>query len=142
MRKIIKTFVRTFDLLKEMCAEVGYYVSYFLRTNLYAMGAMLELSTPYILWYIVVNEYERRGYFAVGGEVFIPLFFFFVSSVLKRLANKSGKGNEIPVAKKRYTMEQEYGEVTILEEDIQEIILYLNDVENYIEKRGLQKWDS
>lgn len=130
------------EAIKESITDLCCLVAYTVKSNIYILGTLIELSAPYIMWSVVINEYERRGCFTVGGEIFIPLVLFFFSSVMKRVANKGGYGNDVPVAKKRFTQEEEYGEITIREEDVQEVILYLNDVENYIEKKGLQKWES
>ena len=140
MKRVGKVLKSLFVLIGAMIAEIYHAVVYFLKSNLYVFGQLIEIGTPYFMWYIVVEVYKERGYFAIGGEMFIPLFLFFISGVIKKLSNIHGTGYEIPVANKRFTIEEEYGEVTIAEEDIQEVILYLNDVENYIEKRGLNKW--
>lgn len=142
MRKIWNKLKNFFALCREVLREMWFVVAYTVERNVYVVAKLIEISTPYIMWYLTISLYEERGYFAVGGEVFVPVALFFVCSVLKKLSNEKGQGYAIPVAKKRFTAEDDFGEVSISENDIHEIILYLNDVENYIEKRGLQKWDS
>lgn len=134
----IKEFV---SLILEVIKEAWFNIKYTIEKNLYALGKVLELSTPYIMWYLVIQLYKERGYFAIGGELFIPVLLFFVCGIIKKASNKKGKGYDVPVYSKRFTKEDGY-EVTISEDDLQEVILYLNDVENYIEKRGLKKWES
>jgi len=139
MRRMWNKFIDFLALVLEVIKEVWFVVIYTIKSNLYVMGKMLEFSIPYIMWYLTISLYEERGQFAVGGEMFLPVLLFFICGVIRKASNKKGQGNEFPVANKRFTTEEEYGEVTISEDDIQEIILYLNDVENYIEKRGMQR---
>lgn len=127
-------------IVKEVIEEAIYTTMYTLKTNLYVFGKLIELSAPYIMWYITIMNYKQRGHFTVGGEIFLPVVILFTSSVLKKISNNSRNGYEIPVAKKRFTINEDFGEITINEEDLQEVILYLYDVENYIEKRGLHRW--
>jgi hypothetical protein len=61
---------------------------------------------------------------------------YLISSILRRIGNKTNNGNELPIPRKRYTEEQEDGEVYIKKEDLQEVILYLNEVENYLVRKG------
>lgn len=129
-----------FKAIKEILLEIYYGVKFIVESNLYNLGVLIEISMPYIMWYVGIKEFQRRGYFAIGGELFIPLFLLLLSSILKKIANRKGKGYRLPIARKRFTIEGEDGEVSVAETDIQEIILYLNDVENYIEKRGWSKW--
>lgn len=142
MRKIVKTIKKVIALCLEVLNEVWLFTAYALRRNVFIFCKMLEFSTPYIMWYLTISMHKERGYFAVGGELFIPLVLSFICSVLNKVSEESGQGYNFPVAKKRFTAEDDFGEVTISENDIPEIILYLNDVENYIEKRGVQRWES
>lgn len=134
----LKSFI---SLIGESLKEVWLIIAYTVERNLYVMSKIIEISTPYIMWYVTITLYKERGQFAIGGEVFLPVAILFLSNILRKLSNKRGQGYEIPTSKKRYTTEDDFGEVSISEDDLQEIILYLNDVENYIEKRGLKKWD-
>ena len=136
--KVIRMLKNVFEPIGELVSEFCFGLVYTIKKNVYVFGAMLELSSPYIMWYVAISLYDKRGYFAVGGEIFLPVVIFFLYSLLKKIANRNGKGNQIPVARKRFTKEDDWGEVSIAEEDIQEIILYLNDVENYIERKGLR----
>jgi hypothetical protein len=141
MKNIFKALKRILNPIEEVIVEVVYAITFFLESNLYNFGLLIEIGTPYIMWYIGIITFQERGVFAVGGELFLPIGLMTIASILKKSANKRGKGYQVPVARKRFTSEDEYGEISIAEEDIQEIIIYLNDIENYIEKRGLNRWD-
>lgn len=134
----MKNIFRAFG---EIMVELFWNINYFIESNLYNFGMLIEVGTPYIMWYIGISLYQERGYFGVGGELFLPLVLMIAANTLKKAANRKGKGNKLPVYKKRFTVEDEWGEVSIREQDIPEIILYLNDLENYIEKRGYSRWN-
>lgn len=140
MKNIFRVFKRFFGIIGEVVSDFLCGVIFFLESNLYNFGMLIDISTPYIMWYIGIALFQERGYFGVGGELFIPIALMFIATTFKKAANRRGKGYRVPVARKRFTVEDEYGEISIAEDDIQEIILYLNDVENYIEKRGWNRW--
>lgn len=142
MRKMVKVIKRVVELCLEVLNEAWLFMAYAVKRNIFIFCKMLEFSTPYIMWYLAISMHKERGYFSVGGELFIPPVFFFICGVLNKVSEESGQGYNFPVAKKRFTSEDDFGEVTITENDIPEVILYLNDVENYIEKRGMQRWGS
>lgn len=130
-----------FSIVGEAVYEIGCGIRYFFEVNLYNFGLIIEIAAPYIMYYLSAQLTLLRGKLAVGGEVFLPLVLMIFASFIKKCANKKGKGYRLPINRKRFTSEDEWGEVTISEDDIQEIILYLNDVENYIEKRGWNRWE-
>lgn len=140
MKNIFRVVKRFLELIGEVASDFICGVVFILESNLYNFGMLIDISTPYIMWYIGTALFQDRGRFAVGGELFLPIALMFIATVFKKSANRRGKGYRVPVARKRFTTEDEYGEISIAEDDIQEIILYLNDVENYIEKRGWNRW--
>lgn len=62
------------------------------------------------------------------------LVFGFILSVLSDIINV---GNDVPIPPRRFTIESEQDGVSIKREDIQEIILYLDELENWLERKGL-----
>ena len=121
-----------FDSLKDMACDAGYFI----MRNLYNVYILLDIACPYLMLYLGADLYEQRGKFILGGEVFIPLCIFFVSSLIHRVANKNNVGDSIPVPRKRFTEETQDG-YSIKQDDINEIIIYLGEVEDYLEKKKL-----
>ena len=72
----------------------------------------------------------------MGKEIFIPVLVMFIVYFLRSLANKLGTGDIVPVPVKRFTIEGEDGEISIENNRIQELILYLADLEDYLERKG------
>lgn len=125
--------------LKEIISDAWYGLLYFVQNNLYNFGVLVSISSPYLMLYIGNYVYQVRGKHAIGGEIFVPVILGIISSLCKRVANKLNKGYEVPVYTRRFTSEND-GEVTVKQEEVQEIILYLADVENYIERKGIAPW--
>lgn len=130
--------MRLFEVVGEIAYDMFQDIIDVLRNNLYNVYKLIMFACPYIMLYIGVYVYEQRGYFAIGGEIFIPVFLWLISSFLHRLANKNNRGDSVPVPRKRFTeIEEEMDGYTINQDDINEIILYLGEVEDYLEKKRL-----
>lgn len=114
-------------------------IAYFFSRTLYLWISLLELLCPYLMWYITIYCYKERGSFQIGGEVFIPIVYLMFTRILKNFANRRNLGNSIPVPRERFTKELEEGEFSVDENRLQEMILYVADVEDYLERKGLIK---
>lgn len=109
----------------------------FLKNNLRTFAMILEIVAPYIMYFIGQRLATDRGMIAVGGEIFIPLIISIVIGLLRGSANRIGKGITTPIPNKRFTTVSEDGEVSIDNDRIQEVILYLADLEDWLERKGL-----
>lgn len=65
--------------------------------------------------------------------IFIYVLIFYIEQFLNRI----GKGSKIPVPIRRFTSEDEFGEISIENERLSELIIYINDVEDWLTKKGL-----
>ena len=109
----------------------------FIENNLKNFANILKIVLPYLMYFIGQSVFKSRGYFAVGGEIFIPLIFGIVIYYIRSFANKIGKGITIPVPDERFTEVDEDGEVNVQNSRLQEMILYLADLEDWLERKGL-----
>lgn len=89
------------------------------------------------MYFIGQKVCADRGQVTVGSELFIPIVVCVIIYYLRSYANKIGKGTTIPVPEKRFTEVDDYGEVSIPNNRIQELILYLADLEDWLERKGL-----
>lgn len=112
-------------------------VHYFITSNLRNFAWILNFILPYVMYVIGQNVCAERGKIAFGGELFIPILFCVITYYIRSYANKIGKGTTIPVPDKRFTEVDDYGEVSIPNNRIQELILYLADLEDWLERKGL-----
>lgn len=113
-------------------------VLYFFAVNMRYFANLISTAIPYVMYFIGQSVSLDRGRFAVGGEVFIPIFAAVVIYYLRQIANRSGKGNTIPVPEKRFTeVDESTGEVTILTARTEEMLIYMADLEDWFERRRM-----
>ena len=100
----------------------------------------MTVCIPYIMWYLCIDLYRIRGKFAVGGEAFIPLLMFAFIYYIRQFANRIGKGERIPVPDERFTEEgEEDGEYTVEVSRMEEMIIYMSKLEDWLHRKGLLK---
>lgn len=126
----------TFDIL----LEVKYIIIDFIGSNLRNVSILLRTGLPYLMWYLGIKLYIDRGKFAIGGEIFIPIFIFIFTYYIRQYANRIGKGEKIPIPNKRFTEPgEEDGEYTIETKRLEEMILYMSNLEDWFQRKGLLK---
>lgn len=130
----MKKFLR---VVAEITHETFCDFAYFIKSNLIAFASILNLIIPYAMYFIGQYIAINRGKIAVGYEIIAPLVFIILIYYLKSMANKMGKGTVIPVPDKRFTQVDDYGEVSIENNRIQELILYMADLEDWMERKGM-----
>ena len=133
MKKVLRFFEIAWSIVMDVFATVFMW----LEDNLRNIAKLLNILLPFLMLYIGQAVYQERGKFAVGGEILVPIFVGIIIYFFRSFANKIGKGMSIPTPSERFTEEDDDGEVTIPTSRIQELILYMNDLENWLERRGL-----
>lgn len=128
---------RFFHILKEVLYDAIVAVIYFIGSNLRTFANILSISCPYVMYLLGQYAFSFRGEFNVGGELLIPLVFAVVTYLIRQFANKIGKGTTIPVPQRRFTSVDDDGEVSVNQNRLQELILYVADVEDWLERHGL-----
>lgn len=124
-------------MLWEITKEVGYSILYFIESNLRYVAELVNIGLPYGMYLLGQMLVLERGKFAVGGEVFVPIIVCIVVYYMKEVANRCNKGKRIPIPRERFTEVDEDGEVSIDTSRTQELILYVADLEDWLERRGL-----
>ena len=133
--KLVQLIIRFFSIMFAIVVELFFMILDVIGRNLRNLTLLLQVGLPYLMWYLGAYFYEERGEFAVGGELFIPLFVFLVIYFVGSFANHIGKGERIPVPEKRFT-EVDDGEVSIQVSRQDEMLFYLADLEDYLERKG------
>lgn len=126
------------NLITSIFVDLFYNFKNFLARNLVTFSRILKVAMPIVIFYLG-TIYDKGNSDILCYAVIVLLSFWFVEYFLESLANKIGKGITVPVPHKRFTNEDEYGEVTIPNERLEELILYVNDLENWLEKKRLLK---
>lgn len=120
----------------EIIKDVVRNVVYFVESNLRNFANLLNVLLPYAMLFIGQYAYEKRDGFIIGGELFIPVIVYIVVYFIRSYANKIGKGTTIPVPQKRFTSVDDNDEVSIEHNRLQELLLYVADLEDWLERKG------
>ena len=107
-------------------------IIYAVACNLKNVSFVLNLVLPFVCFYL--GRYSLLNFLVV---CIIILFGLFLSYFTKQFANKIGKGETYPVPTKRFTEKSNDGEVSIEVERLQELTLYMADLEDWFESKGI-----
>lgn len=130
MKRIIKLVA---DATKTMFCEIAYFFTF----NIRYVAVLVEVACPYGMYFVGQRLALDRGYVAVGGELVLPIVVMVVVYYMKEISNRCNKGVRIPLPIKRFTeVDHETGEVNVRQDRVQELILYLADLEDWLERKG------
>ena len=127
---------RFIKVTSEIFADAAWFISRFVSHNLRNAASLANLILPYAMYFIGRGTCPGRSHDVIGYEILIPIAVFIVSYFLRSYANKIGKGYTIPIPERRFT-EVDGGEVSVENRRIQELLLYLADLEDWMERQGL-----
>ena len=114
-----------------------YAVRYFVQINMRYFATIIAIVLPYAMYVIGQRVALDRGKFAIGSEVLIPVLVTIVVHYLREVANRNNKGARIPVPRKRFTEVSDDGEVTVERNRLQELLLYVADLEDWLHSKGM-----
>lgn len=116
--------------------ELYYQFKYFISINLKYLIKLIDISIPYIYAYISILLYRERNVFIIGYEALFPIIAYIILSLLNNFLNKINRGYDIPLPRERFTTLNDNGNVSIDNSSVNDIILYLYDLEEYLKSKG------
>lgn len=116
--------------------ELYHQFKYFISINLKYLLKLIDISIPYIYTYISIILYKERNDFIIGYEVLIPIIAYIILSILNNFLNKINRGHDIPIPRERFTTLNDNGNVSVDNSSVNDIILYLYDLEEYLKSKG------
>lgn len=122
----MKIFKEICSVFVEWIGEMLWYVDH----SMYGFVSILE-------WFVPLFSIAMYKYIGIYEAIILSIVLMVVIRFIKRLANKRNVGDSVPVPGKRFTTEDDDGEVTIENSRLQELILYINDIENWLERKGM-----
>ena len=128
---------RVLEILKSVMREMFSTFKYVLSTSIYPISKILVFILPYLMLLVGVTIYKDLG---LGMKVFflvIPILISLLSYFLKSFANKIGKGEAPPIPRERFTSDDGDGEVSVEHSRLQELLLFVFDYEEWLERKGL-----
>ena len=117
-------------------SELYHQFKYFISINIKYLIKLIDISIPYIYAYISILLYRERNNLIIGYEVLIPIIAYIILSVLNSFLNKINKGYDIPLPRERFTTLNDNGNISVDNSSINDIILYLYDLEEYLKSKG------
>lgn len=122
-----------YEVLFDMLMGVGYWF----KKSLNSIALAIIIICPYVSMAAAVSAYNSRGYFGIGGEWFVPVLFLIFALFLHKLSCKVNRGPNIPTPRKRFTHVEDDGEVNINVDRSEELILYMADLEDWLQRRKM-----
>ena len=116
--------------------ELYHQFKYFISINLKYLIKLIDISIPYIYAYISILLYRERNDLIIGYEVLIPIIAYIILSILNNFLNKINRGYDIPLPRERFTTLNDNGNVSVDNSSVNDIILYLYDLEEYLKSKG------
>ena len=116
--------------------ELYHQFKYFISINLKYLIKLIDISIPYIYAYISILLYRERNNLIIGYEVLIPIIAYIILSILNNFLNKINRGYDIPLPRERFTTLNDNGNVSVDNSSVNDIILYLYDLEEYLKSKG------
>lgn len=127
------------EIISEIFFDVLHNIGYFVKNNLMNIANVLNLLIPFLMFFVGQDVGIREGKISIAPEIIILVFCLILVFYLKAIANKTGKGLTIPIPKKRFTEVDDDGEVSIEHARLQELLLYVADLEDWLERKGINK---
>ena len=128
---------KPYNIVKEITIDFLHATTYFLTSNMRGFANLLSVSCPYVMYFI--GQFAQTGNFnfIYSYYLLIPILVVLVTYYLHSAANKTGKGNACPVPVRRFTEVSEDGEVSVDHSRLQEMLLYMADLEDWMERKNI-----
>lgn len=120
-----------FNIIKELLKSFSNCI----RNNLYNICIFIIFVLPYLMLFIGEYVYKFRNGFYLGLEMFIPIVVFIIVIFIIKY-NKNKKTEGMPIPEKRFTQVDEDEVVSIKRGSLVSMMLYVSELEDYLEKQG------
>lgn len=131
---------RLAGLIVEVTEDLLSTFAYVIKNNLMNAVNLANFILPYLMYFVGQEFYKLHGIkdgYVFGVALIIPIIFDLLTYYIKSIANKIGKGITAPIPQKRFTEVDEDGMVSVDNNRIQELLLYVADLEDWLEKKKL-----
>lgn len=118
-------------IFKQIIVETINNIKYYFKNNMRYIIWIATIIIPYVMYYLGVNK-------APVIVLIMPILFYLISYFIKCYLDKIGKGTSIPIPLKRFTDVSKDGEVSVEINRQEELILYVADLEDWFERKGLK----
>ena len=109
---------------------------YFIKHNLKKLSKGVLVALPFIMYYLGTRYGLSKN--GIAMWIIIPSLVFGLSAMIDWIAKNYENKVDLPVPPKRFTRVDEDGEVTIETKRLQELIIWLSEYEDWLERRGIK----
>lgn len=123
-------------LLNSLCAAFkAIYgdIVYAIKYNLRYLVTVTEFGLMNLMYELGKYDWGVKEPAIAFG---IPLVGLLLFRIAREMADRANVGNSVPVPEKRFTEVDDDGEVSIPTSRTHELILYVADLEDYLERKG------
>lgn len=128
---------RFFEITGEIVVDAIVGAAHYIGTRIGYVANIVVIVLPYVMYYVGSRRAPDDTWLHIGPEMLVPVAAFAVAYYFKSFANKIGKGSTCPVPSKRFTEVDGDGEVSVSNARLQEMLLYVADVEDWLERKGM-----
>lgn len=127
-----------FESMRILVHETVWSVRDFFSGGSRVFSTLLFAAGPVIGLLLGEYVFSVRGYWACGGEVVVALAIPAVAWFVRALSRASGTScDSVPVPRKRFTrVDRDEGQVDVSQSRLMEMILYVADLEDWLERTG------
>lgn len=109
---------------------------YFIKHNLKKLSKGVLVALPFIMYYLGTRYGLSKD--GIAMWIIIPSLVFGLSAMIDWIAKNYENKVDLPVPPKRFTRVDEDGEVTIETKRLQELIIWLSEYEDWLERKGIK----
>lgn len=125
-----------FNIILEGFQRAFKATAYFIKYNLKKLSKGVLVALPFIMYYLGTRYGLSKD--GIAMWIIIPLFVFGLSAMINWIAKNYENKVDLPVPIKRFTRVDEDGEVTIETKRLQELIVWLSEYEDWLERKGIK----
>lgn len=116
-------------MLKRQIKIVKYKVTHLLKP----ISKLMIFIVPYVMYYI------GKGKIVFDSNLFIPIIIYCIASIIRRVSDImiGIKEDTFPTPRERFTTVNEDGEASVKDQRIYELIIYVAEVEDWLQNKGL-----
>lgn len=124
--------------LNIMATSFAWYFNEAIAKSLSGLGNAILFVSPFLMLFIGEFVFADRGYWAMGGEIALAVLLVGLGFGLRSYAKVSGNDrSDMPVPYRRFTrVDEENGQVDVEYDRVQEMILYMADLEDWFDRNG------
>lgn len=126
------------SVIFEVVVDAVESLIYFIQNNLNNFANIINMLLPFVMFYVGYNSTHQSVKIVAMLWVLIPVLTGVLVYMLRHCANKIGKGTTMPMPEKRFTSVDDFGEASVDVDRVQELILYVADLEDWIERKHLK----